>query len=1174
MFFQASSIHRDRSAVRLLHRAATFLALLLALTPGIHAQQSNAAEPDYSNVKDILQGRRTLLSVNDLVIGGTVLKTSEGTKIEDNNISELPGFQTKAGNPEIVARLTDSKPGVLVYLDEKILRAIDLQTQASTALDLIHSTSFAAIASGDFRLDGLQEVVIASRSGIRLVSAVDPADFLKGLHAGPKAEFQAYPLVRPAIAVGDFNGDGYPEIAVLYESLLEMRGQLNIYEVDRQTLGLQLRYSQAFTNPNSGLRAASLAAGRFGTTLHDQLLLGYDTTESPLALMSFDFVNSVTPVLKNTQIVEGASPQELDFQTARFDPLSPFSQVAVKSNNGPPSIQVGIVSMANDLTIRLPKFLTLPGVACSVGGLAVGNFARTEPVPQDPSKTQRSLKDQLAISTSNCAGSLGVNIYNVDPPEDAGQDFVINPSAVLSRTLSQTRDRNFPIVAGDIQGRSVVLGQPVKVVMQDTAQPSVIAAMPPMHVDFISPAGTEQPTLLNVSAIPEGFNTTYKTNVTGSVQSSSKNTTSFSFGAEVSVGSSIEIGSVEDGLGIEVGATASAAQNLKDINTREYGSYQGTRFDASVSTGFSDVVWYSESRFNVFIYPIIGQSVCPPEKTNCEEEAKVPLTIQFSAPDKTERTQIDGTLVPWYQPTWEPGNVFSYPATYGQLQQIIPTIDLLSRSQTYSTDSNTATAEATWIQEISNGASAGVDQNYSYELGLSVSGAVGGTFVTGKANASLNLSGSSAFSNFNQSVTSVGNSAGIGIKKPGTFRSPGNYHYFFTPYIFGQQKPNTVVDKQSAPGDVSTFGMLRTAFTANPADTGAGSWWSKAYGNRPDVALNHPSRWSKIEATSADVASSNCLPSDKGLDCFELSASRPDNLWESNFHVMRGFFISNALSAGKGPQLTTGTAGDKLSLEARIYNYSLTAMPDTSTVHVRFYAQQIDTKNQHRPVGDSVLINEVKLPQIPPFSDEDKAELNWVLAKTEFDTTGFDAKYLIFWVVVWIEDANGNLVSETEGHGLTKLPGNLTSLAGVEAEAYTNNVGFYNSAFYVFPQAPFTQALDINGEPAIIQIAHGQEFEKRVMQGGLVDITARLTAENNSASGVTALFYDGNPHAGGTVFGLERIPFIPEDGTYQIEAPYQARTCGKHELFVVVHENTPDEVLSRVGRLRVDCRSW
>ena len=143
------------------------------------------------------------------------------------------------------------------------------------------------------------------------------------------------------------------------------------------------------------------------------------------------------------------------------------------------------------------------------------------------------------------------------------QDFGIGTNAVLSRPLPQAADYGLPIVTGDVQGRSLILGEPTKLVIRDTAQPSVIAAMPPMHVDFVRPSGGEQPTLLNLSAIPSGFRTVYETSETNTAQSSATNTSSWSFGAEVNVGASVEIGSVESGLGLEVGATARQPRTSK-----------------------------------------------------------------------------------------------------------------------------------------------------------------------------------------------------------------------------------------------------------------------------------------------------------------------------------------------------------------------------------------------------------------------------------------------------------------------------------------------------------------------------------------------------------------------------------------------------------------------------------
>ena len=66
------------------------------------------------------------------------------------------------------------------------------------------------------------------------------------------------------------------------------------------------------------------------------------------------------------------------------------------------------------------------------------------------------------------------------------------------------------------------------------------------------------------------------------------------------------------------------------------------------------------------------------------------------------------------------------------------------------------------------------------------------------------------------------------------------------------------------------------------------------------------------------------------------------------------------------------------TLQARVYNYSLAAMPSDSEVHVRFYFMPLTTKAL--PAGDSVLIGEEELSAIPPFSDSPNAPPNWVLA--------------------------------------------------------------------------------------------------------------------------------------------------------------------------------------------------
>lgn len=205
-------------------------------------------------------------------------------------------------------------------------------------------------------------------------------------------------------------------------------------------------------------------------------------------------------------------------------------------------------------------------------------------------------------------------------------------------------------------------------------------------------------------------------------------------------------------------------------------------------------------------------------------------------------------------------------------------------------------------------------------------------------------SGSTGLSSLNQSKATLASSTGIAVTKP-AFQNPLNFEYPVTPYIYGQNKPSNVTDNVPLSGDIQTFGLLQTAFVADPLSPSAGGWWSQTYTTAPDVALNHPARW----VLTGKGASPNCLtvgsPSGPINTCATLAPSYPTNPWLSEYHWMRRFFISNALSGAQGPQLETATVGDKLLLQARVYNYSFQSMPAGSSVHARFYVQPWNSEN-------------------------------------------------------------------------------------------------------------------------------------------------------------------------------------------------------------------------------------
>jgi hypothetical protein len=493
----------------------------------------------------------------------------------------------------------------------------------------------------------------------------------------------------------------------------------------------------------------------------------------------------------------------------------------------------------------------------------------------------------------------------------------------------------------------------------------------------------------------------------------------------------------------------------------------------------------------------------------------------------------------------------------------------------------------TWTSGSTSSQTASFDQNNSYENDLSVNGAISFGEVGLGFEAGIDVSGSQGFSTLNKSVTSYSSSTGIGVSSLGSFRDPPNYRYPLTPIIFGSTPPTGAVDSSPLGTDVKAYGLIRTAFTADPARSGlngAGGWWSQAY-NLPDVALNRPAHWQLVTPTGDGAAAPNCLAWGSGasqIDCFGPGTFAPQTPWTSEFHFMRGFFISNAAHPGQGPQLSLATAGDQLTLQARVYNYSLTPMPDNTTVHVRFYAQPLDGAN--KPAGNSIYIGEDQLTNgIPAFNEgTDGSDLNWTLAQVPFNTAPYGGQTVGFWVVVWMQGPGNTLIQEMPGHGLKAIPGTLNSLSDVQTEDYSNNLGFYKVAFPILAPSspspsgflrasPSSSPVPVNSSPVPVNIGKIGLSATRVTLNQPITVSAPLSVPSSSAQGFTAQFYDGDPQNGGGLFDIERIAYLEANQGREATVIYRPSSCGTHELFVLVNKGLPNEVVRRASPVRVEC---
>jgi hypothetical protein len=86
-----------------------------------------------------------------------------------------------------------------------------------------------------------------------------------------------------------------------------------------------------------------------------------------------------------------------------------------------------------------------------------------------------------------------------------------------------------------------------------------------------------------------------------------------------------------------------------------------------------------------------------------------------------------------------------------------------------------------------------------------------------------------------------------------------------------------------------------------------------------------------------------------------------------------------------------------------------------------------------------------------------------------------------------------------------------------------------------------------------------------------VVLSATLSASGAAASEVSVNFYDGDPKQGGRLFAVQRLPYIATDAQHMVQTSYRTNTCGVHQLFAVVNEGKPSEVVRRAQPVRVAC---
>ena len=1082
-------------------------------------------------------------------------------------------------------------------------------------IDLPSSSRWLQMAVADYDFDGLDEILVIDYDHAYVLS--DPDAGQQTWNVGPRTSTGASRTPVSDPVVGDYNNDGVLDVSWVGGDVVGNDGSLYVYtatvcpgSVSNTVCAGKAEWDVVLSDHTISIDAhfgnnchptSTAMAGDFASLGYEQLMVSYVRHDSDCKVDVYYYeANSElewSTVAYKSDLISGGGNQDLITVYGQAGPLSWFDDtdqgllgVGVKKN-GDNEVHLYIFTYKDNTLAWQGK--ELQSSDHLLYGLALGRY-------NDDDSDAEAYNPQIAVLTQKPSDNdAQVLIYDIDCSDNdasCSQDPYDPEYTVGDNTDNYTLEDWQPIGSadhdrqaflgsylrdGDLQGRSIRVGNPAITRVANHSQPDVVLGMPPMHVDYVLIDGQSDPsqtTVVNISGLPSSFVAAYAFEETQSSQSSSLATTSYTSSTSESVGGEVKFG-VPVIAGVDATTTETWKQTHENSVSESLETYSSETFDASTTTHSSGQVWYNVSRLNVYYYPVLGEQVCSEEQgSNCSNPEQLYLVL--SGPDQLNRTTIESATVEWFQPFTEPFQIFSYPPTLDQLQERIGDIDPLSATNlTFYTDSNGEVFSVAWSEGSSSGSTTGSETTHSFDSNTAVTA---GTPNLDDAPAGVNVEGgfdyssSDSTSNLVSSTVSMGASTGVTINVPGTFLDVGLYSYAVSPLIFGQPLPQGVQQSDSgSSSDIQTTGMLQARYLADPTNAQSGSWWlsDSPYQQAFDVALNHPLRWAY---TTKSAPSIDCLETVTGstyYDCMSFNEPKSDDLWNSEFYWMRGLAIQ--IGAASGPQRDTAVAGDEVYLTARIYNYSLTEMEDGTEVKVRFYRQPWNTTT-NQAVGDSVLIAETTVDDdtIPPFS---QSASNWTTVSTSFDTSDLAGTDQLFWVLTWAESA-GQLAPELHGHGLSAQPGTLTSIGQVpleqvtytsEGETYTtsfsNNVGYYHAAFHISDPS---QELSESGS-AELSISAVELSKATPAVGEKTIVAVEFAAAGGSVTGIQVIFADT---VGSTTrrFDIEKVAFLSGGSTARVEVPWRPVSCGEHELSVTAHTSSGDDLESTLSVV-VEC---
>ncbi len=743
---------------------------------------------------------------------------------------------------------------------------------------------------------------------------------------------QIYPDVSVAVAIGDFNGDGKNEIAFGYLGQQYLCVAQIGYTSDGHGGGsLQDLNKTICVYYGGGYGSLSLQAGDFNGDGVDELAVGYNVGNNP-TLAIWTLKGSPQPtVMYNLPAMPGGNGTKVQVAAGQFlfDPTKNINfgqkQVAIAWNDSAKqAIDIQLFSVSSDLKTLTP-----------IGSTA---YAKTDPAWQATPTYLFSLAAGGFRGKDGPTPTASLVVSAWTPWGVSKGAYWIRTIAVSSSGLTFASLRSFetgpvdnlyrvPVLAADVDGKSVFLGAPAHITVQNAVSTDYILEEPPKHSFW---DGTQMVNVSNTGSNAVTFS--YKTGTSSSSQSadqvnwSNGTSTAVSAGATFGYSKNFLIGSASAEISADITKKGSSVYNQ---NQNSYNSQYGSRtFTITSKTDSDDYLYGRLQTIDIWRFRMYGITQSNPQLNNFYDVVLPGPTIPYNG---------GGRGFDWYQPIHENGNILTYPQRFNAGSNNPP--DLGSYKDA---DGKTVTApivpmsqwtfdgtSGTQQLDLSTAGGSGHTVEYGRELsssldisvGFKASAEVGGFSGEVRASGSLEFSNNSSWANTQTSDTTTTTETSVALNKAAGDHSQA---YSFNPLVY-----------------ITRDGTFKMSFAApNPSVSGSGAnFWASTFGHSPDPALNLSYRFTPTSSTPAG--------------------------WQPNVvstrKQMRGMFFRKAAQnpLTKTYELMRNAAvdGDQVRIEARVYNESTAQGSDNITVKFQKIPYDSSTDNEicTSPINAGVL---------------------------------------------------------------------------------------------------------------------------------------------------------------------------------------------------------------------------